>query len=62
MNSLLEYWEVKNVKDTAFQDGVEEGVLKGKIEVACALKAQGIANAIIATATGLTEPEIEALK
>ncbi|NOS89009.1 MAG: PD-(D/E)XK nuclease family transposase [Methylococcaceae bacterium] len=30
--SLLDYWEVKNVKDTAFGEGVEKGKLEGKLE------------------------------
>lgn len=63
--SLMEYSEVKNVKDTAFNDGKIEGKVEGKIEgiktVAKALKAQGIAFEIIMASTGLTAKEIEAL-
>jgi predicted transposase/invertase (TIGR01784 family) len=62
---LIEYSEVKNVKDTAFNDGKIEGKVEGKIEgiktVAKALKAQGIAFEIIMASTGLTAKEIEAL-
>ena len=63
--SLMEYSEVKNVKDTAFNDGKIEGKVEGKIEgiktVAKALKAQGIAFEVIMASTGLTAKEIEAL-
>ena len=63
--SLLEYWEVKNVKDTAFNEGKLEGNAEGKIErtieVAKALKQQGVAIDIIITTTGLTRQEIEGL-
>ncbi len=45
--SLLDYWEVKNVKDMAFNEGKLEGNAEGKIErtieVAKALKQQDIA-------------------
>ncbi len=65
--SLLEYSEVKNVSDTAFEDGEKKGMEKGKIEgkiegiksVAKALKAQGVAIDIIMASTGLTKQEIE---
>lgn len=63
--SLLDYWEVKNVKDTAFNEGkVEgkmEGKIEGKIEVAKTLKKQGIAIDIIVATTGLTVQEIQKL-
>lgn len=63
--SLLDYWEVKNVKDTAFNEGkVEgkmEGKIEGKIEVAKALRKQGIAIDIIVATTGLTVQEIQKL-
>ncbi len=67
--SLLEYWEVKNVKDTAFYEGKSEGLMEGKVEgkkegkmeVAKALKQQNIAIEIIAATTGLTEAEVEKL-
>jgi len=55
--SLLEYWEVKNVKDMAFNEGKAEG----KIEVAKALKLQGIDIEVIAATTGLTKDEINKL-
>jgi len=67
--SLLEYWEVKNVTDTSFEEGKLEGKLEGKIEgemegvkkVALALKKQQINIEIIATTTGLSIKEIESL-
>jgi predicted transposase/invertase (TIGR01784 family) len=63
--SLKSYRDLKGVIDTAFDEGKMEGKIEGKIEgkmeVAKALKANGIAIAIIASATGLTESEIEKL-
>ncbi|KOR29081.1 hypothetical protein TI03_03205 [Achromatium sp. WMS1] len=67
--SLLQYWEVKNVTDTAFKEGklagLAEGEAKGeakaKIEFAKALKAKQIALEIIQETTGLTLQEIENL-
>ena len=63
--SLLEYWEVKNVMDSSFEEGKLEGKLEGKIEgkieVAITLKKQNIAIDIIALSTGLTRQEIEDL-
>jgi predicted transposase/invertase (TIGR01784 family) len=63
--SLKSYRDLKGVIDTAFDEGKMEGKMEGKIEgkmeVAKALKANGIAIGIIASATGLTESEIEKL-
>jgi predicted transposase/invertase (TIGR01784 family) len=55
--SLKSYRDLKGVIDTAF----DEGKIEGKMEVAKALKANGIAIGIIASATGLMESEIEKL-
>jgi hypothetical protein len=49
----LEYWELKNVKDTYFNDGVKS--------VAKSLKSQGYNLEMIMNSTGLTASEIEAL-
>lgn len=69
----LEYWEVKNVKETAFGEGKIEGIVVGKIEgekegrlkekyeTARALKAENLAIEFIVKITGLTAKEIEAL-
>lgn len=63
--SLLEYWEFKNVKETAFGEGKIEGKIEGEKEgikkVAKALKSQGFPLEAIMTATGLTAREIEEL-
>ncbi len=63
--SLLEYWEVKNVMDTSFEEGRVEGEIRGEIrgviKVAIALMQQNIAIDIIAKTTGLTIEEIENL-
>ncbi len=67
--SLLDYWEVKNVKDTAFNEGRAEGKIEGKVEgkiertleLATALKDQKVAIDIIIVTTGLTQQEIDKL-
>jgi len=62
LKSLLEYSEVKNVNDTAYDDGIKKGKIEGKIEgikkVAKALKANHVALDIIMATTGLTDQEI----
>jgi predicted transposase/invertase (TIGR01784 family) len=59
--SLKSYRDLKGIIDSAFDEGKMEGKMEGKIEVAQALKANGIAIAIIAKATGLSESEIAKL-
>ncbi|NOQ64000.1 MAG: Rpn family recombination-promoting nuclease/putative transposase [Methyloprofundus sp.] len=59
--SLLEYWEVKNVKDTAFNEGKAEGKIEKTVEVARVLKQQGVAIDIIVASTGLARQKIEEL-
>ncbi len=55
--SLKIYRDLKGVIDTAF----DEGKIKGKIEVAKALKISGVPTDIIMKATGLSESEIDRL-
>ena len=55
--SLKIYRDLKNVIDTAFDDGMNEGVLK----VAKALKANGASLELISTSTGLSVQAIEKL-
>jgi predicted transposase/invertase (TIGR01784 family) len=55
--SLLEYWELKNVKDTAFNDGK----MDEKIEIAKGMLEKGFDLKVIAELTKLTEAEIKAL-
>ena len=73
--SLVQYLEVKNVFDTAFEEGekvglekgervgiekgIEQGIEKGIEKVAKALKEQNIAIEIIAESTGLSYEAIE---
>jgi len=64
---------LKNVVDTAFEEGEEkgkiegkmegkmEGMMEGKLEVAIIMKAKGIEPSLIAEVTGLSEEEIESL-
>jgi NRPS condensation-like uncharacterized protein len=53
--SLVQYLEVKNVFDTAFEEGEKSGIEK----VAKALKEQNIAIEIIAESTGLSYEDIQ---
>jgi predicted transposase/invertase (TIGR01784 family) len=59
--SLVEYWEVKNVQDTAFDEGVEKGKLAEKYSIAKALKNENVALDFIMKITGLTKSDIERL-
>ena len=56
-NSLKIYRDLKNVIDTAF----DEGKVEGKLETAKSLKKLGVPIETILEATGLTEKEIESL-
>jgi len=55
--SLVQYLEVKNVFDTAFEEGEKSGIEK----VAKALKEQNIAIEIIAESTGLSYEAIKSI-
>ncbi|NJO14272.1 MAG: PD-(D/E)XK nuclease family transposase [Thioploca sp.] len=59
--SLLTYWELKGVVDTAREEGREEGRLEGILQVARMMKQNGLAIEVIQTMTGLTPNEIEEL-
>ncbi|AMO19968.1 Rpn family recombination-promoting nuclease/putative transposase [Flavobacterium columnare] len=60
-SSLKVYRDLKNIIDTAFDDGKEEGKIQGKIETAKSLKKLGISIEIIMQSTGLTQEEINKL-
>jgi predicted transposase/invertase (TIGR01784 family) len=64
-NSLKIYRDLKGVIDTAFdegkQEGRDEGREEGRIEIARALKENGVPVEIIIKSTGLTKEEIEKL-
>jgi predicted transposase/invertase (TIGR01784 family) len=61
--SLVQYLEVKNVFDTAFEEGekvgLEKGIEQGIEKVAKALKEQNIAIEIIVESTGLSYEAIQ---
>ena len=63
--SLLTYWELKGVVDTAREEGLQKGREEGKpegiLQVALTMKQKGLAIEVIATMTGLTQSEIEGL-
>lgn len=64
-DSLKYYRDLKNVVDTAFEEGeiggIEKGIIKRNYEVAKKMKVKGIDIAIIAEITRLSEEEIENL-
>jgi predicted transposase/invertase (TIGR01784 family) len=63
--SLKIYRDLKGVIDTAFDEGKIEGIIEGKlekkVEIAKALKENGVSIHIIIKTTGLTEDEIKEL-
>ena len=67
--SLLTYWELKGVVDTAYDDGKaegkEEGLIEGlrkeKLEIARNLKQEGFPIEVIEKVTGLSIEEIKQL-
>ncbi|MEY3220723.1 MAG: hypothetical protein RIT27_2080 [Pseudomonadota bacterium] len=67
--SLLTYWELKGVVDTAYDDGkvdgkeegLIEGLRKGKLEIARNLKQEGFSVEMIEKITGLSIEEIKQL-
>ena len=63
--SLKYYRDLKNVVDTAFEEGEEkgkmEGKMEGKLEVAIIMKAKGIEPSLIAEVTGLSKEDIDRL-
>jgi predicted transposase/invertase (TIGR01784 family) len=63
--SLKIYRDLKGVIDTAFDEGKIEGIIEGKlekkVEIAKALKENGVSIHIIIKTTGLTEEEINEL-
>ena len=63
--SLKYYRDIKNVIDTAFEDGELKGKIEGKIEerteIARVMKSDGLPFDIISKYTGLSIEEIEKL-
>jgi len=59
--SLIQYWDVKNVTDTAFKNGIEKGELVKAVKIAKNLLSMGLEIKAIATATGLCESDLENL-
>ncbi len=64
-NSLKTYRDLKNVIDTAYDEGkIEgkmEGILEGKIAIAQAAKRMGLSTSDIMQLTGLSAKEIDGL-
>jgi hypothetical protein len=72
-SSLKYYWDLNNVVDFSRREGVKEGLIEGierglakgriqtQLKIAKALKESGIATAIIAQTTGLSEEQIKQL-
>ncbi len=55
--SLIQYWDLKNVKDTAFEDGE----LSKAVKIAKGMIAEGFSVEMIMKLTGLTKQEIDEL-
>ncbi len=60
--SLKYYRDLKNVIDTAFDEGEAKGKMEGKMEMALKALDEGISISIISKLTGLSEEEIDKLK
>ncbi|MBC6992810.1 hypothetical protein QWY85_15645 [Neolewinella lacunae] len=60
-DSLKYYRDLKNVVDTAFEEGEVKGKIESKTEIAKGMKADGVPNEKIAQYTGLSTEEIENL-
>jgi predicted transposase/invertase (TIGR01784 family) len=60
--SMNAYRDVKNSIDTAFEKGIEKGIIKEKIEVAKGMLIKGFDIKTIVEITGLTEEEIKEIK
>lgn len=58
-NSLKVYRDLKNVIDTARDEGEAKGILESMIQVALRMKAKGLSITDIAEITGLSETEID---
>ncbi len=61
-NSLKSYRDLKNVTDTAFDEGREIGAQQKALEVARTAIAMGLPDAQIATFSGLSEAQIADLR
>ncbi|UCH97472.1 MAG: Rpn family recombination-promoting nuclease/putative transposase, partial [Candidatus Aminicenantes bacterium] len=59
--SLKNYRDLKGVVDTSYEEGMAEGIVKGKIEMAIQLIKKGIDIQFIAEVSGLSKEEIEKL-
>lgn len=59
--NLKTYRDYKNTVDTAYDDGIAEGKVEGKIEVVAQARKMGLAVKDIALLTGLTEEQINKL-
>jgi len=60
-SSLKIYRDLKGVIDTAFDEGKQEGIEEGKLEIAKALKENGVPLEVIMKSTGLSKDEIDQL-
>ena len=60
--SVNAYRDILNIKNTAFEKGIEKGKIKEKIEIAKKMLSKKIDITLIIEMTGLTEQEINKLK
>ena len=60
--SVNAYRDIFNIKNTYFEQGIEKGIEKGKVEDAIKMLEKGLQVSLISEITGLTEKEINELK
>jgi len=60
-DSLKAFRDIKNVEDSAFREGLGQGVVQGIVQVAAQMKAKGFDIATICDVTGLSAGEVSLL-
>ena len=61
-DSLKQYRDLKNVIDTAFDEGIEQVIKKGAVSVAQNAICEGLSDELIAKLTGLDTDTIRKLR
>jgi len=60
--NLLQYWEMTSAIDTAFEDGIEQGIEQERLKTIKNMLAEGLDIKMISHIFGLSIAEIEKLK
>lgn len=61
-NSLKSYRDLKNSLDTAFEEGVEQGIERRNAEIVKKSLQQGLSIDVVSAISGLSHEEIEKIK